>query len=106
MLKWARTHHCPWNEWTCAAAAGDDHLELLIWAREHQYLCNEGAAKNGDLEMLKWARGQQCPSEGKTCAIAAAKNGDLEMLKWARECQCPWDKDTCAQAVRLMTLKC
>ena len=42
LLKWAKEHQYPFNEGTCASVAENGHLELLIWAREHQYLCNEG----------------------------------------------------------------
>jgi len=33
-LIWARENGCPWNEETCAYAAINGHLDLLIWARE------------------------------------------------------------------------
>ncbi len=29
MLQWARAQGCPWDEWTCAAAAGMGHMEVL-----------------------------------------------------------------------------
>ena len=56
MLQWARANGCPWNEWTCTAAAKGGHLEVLQWARENgcpwnKWTCSE-AAKGGHLEML------------------------------------------------------
>jgi hypothetical protein len=39
LLKWARTNHCPWNEWTCSHAAKKGNLDMLKWARANQCLC-------------------------------------------------------------------
>ncbi len=33
VLKWARTHGCPWDARTCANAAYGGHLKVLQWAR-------------------------------------------------------------------------
>jgi hypothetical protein len=33
VLQWARRHGCPWDEYTCTAAAEEGHLEVLRWAR-------------------------------------------------------------------------
>jgi hypothetical protein len=35
VLKWAREHHCPWDENTCMKAAESARLEVLHWAMEH-----------------------------------------------------------------------
>ena len=35
VLKWARENDCPWDEYTCRAAAKGGHLETLKWAREN-----------------------------------------------------------------------
>ena len=34
-LAWAKASGCPWNEQTCASAAAGGHLDVLMWAREH-----------------------------------------------------------------------
>ena len=35
VLKWARAHCCPWDQWTRQLAEEEGHLELLQWAVEH-----------------------------------------------------------------------
>jgi hypothetical protein len=35
VLRWAREHDCPWDEWTCSSAAESAPLEVLQWAMEH-----------------------------------------------------------------------
>ena len=60
MFKWAREHDCPWDSFTCHAAARRGHLEVLQWARAHN-----------------------CPWDVWTCAWTAA-GGQLEVLQWAR----------------------
>jgi len=72
----------------CAYAAGDGHLEILQWAREHDCPWDEytgtHAAASGHLEVLKWARERDCPWDEETCEYAA-DNGELEVLRWAIE---------------------
>ena len=60
MFKWAREHDCPWDSFTCHAAARRGHLEVLQWARAHN-----------------------CPWDVWTCAWTAA-GGQLEA--WAYTC--------------------
>ena len=50
VLKWARANVCPWDEWTCAYAAGGGHLETL-----------------------KWVRANGCPWDELTCELAVSK---------------------------------
>jgi len=58
VLKRARERHCPWNVWTCGAAAEGGHLEVLKWARAHDCPWNEMtcayAAQGGRMEVLRW----------------------------------------------------
>ena len=69
-LKVARQNGCPWDEWTCAAAAEGGHLPVLQWARQ-----------NG------------CPWDELTCAVAAFR-GHLPVLQWARQNGCPWNEES------------
>jgi len=59
---WAREHGCPWDAWTCAAAARKGTWNVLQWAREHNCPCGEHicdyAAEGGHLQMLQWGRGR------------------------------------------------
>ena len=119
----------PWDEGTCADAAGGGHLEVLQWARANgapwdEWTCAY-AARGGHLEVLQWARANGCPWDERTCAeprVAATwrccsgrartalrgtrdlrqcrGGGHLEVLKWARANGAPWDERTCADAAR------
>ena len=61
-------NQCPWNEYTCAEAA-----------------------KNGHLECLKYAHENGCPWDKNTCLWAAA-NGHLDCLEYAHKNGCPYPK--------------
>ena len=115
-----RANGCPWNELTCADAAGGGHLEVLQWARENGCPWDEetcaGAAEYGHLDVLQWAHENGCPWDEDTWRFArnscrpyliergcpgtvkvcewAAREGLLRVLKWARENGCPWDAKT------------
>ena len=66
LLQWAKKQGCPWDENTCATAAGSG------------------------LEVLQWARDRGCPWDEKTCMEAAAQE-DIESLEWAHEHGCDYD---------------
>jgi hypothetical protein len=63
VLKWAREHHCPWDEFTCTC---------------------ESAASNGHLETLQWVREHHCPWDSGTRAAAVAA-GQSEVIRWLDE---------------------
>src|SRR5436190_9023823 len=84
----------------CSFAALNNHLNILIWARQNNYdwdptVCNY-AAKNGNLEMLIWAKENGCKYDTEI-GYNAAKYGKLEVLKWAKlnKCTSPY---ICANA--------
>ena len=59
VLRWAREHHCSWDEWTCASAAMHGELKALRWARAHgcpwdDALIHAHAETGGDQEVLRW----------------------------------------------------
>ena len=100
-MKFAHEPGAPWDQWTCAYAAGFGNLQSLQYAHEHGcpwdvWTCWY-AAKNGRLECLKYAHERGCPWDEWTCRYAAM-HGYLECLKYAHERGCPWDKDECIDA--------
>ena len=116
LMKWARANGCPWEKYTCTAAARRGNLEMLKWLRDSSIHgnkvapWNEGtcdrAAQNGHLEVLKWLRSEDCPWGKGTCG-GAAFGGHLEILKWARGYRedqtksldiCPWNLTVCCYA--------
>ena len=76
----------------CEAAAQGGHLDVLIWAKENDFLIStcvcENAAYYGHYDVLKWVLKNGCPVDVHTCENIAAR-GDLEMLCWAIENDCP-----------------
>ena len=62
MLQWARTNGCPWNKWTCAAAAEGGHLEVLQWLRANGCPWNWVTCINVATDAIKqWAIANGCP---------------------------------------------
>jgi hypothetical protein len=85
MLMYLRMHageSCPWTPATCAAAAAGGHLEVLKFLRRRPRGGGD-VAPGGDV----------CSWDESTC-VAAAKNGHLDVLKWARRHGCPWSAET------------
>ena len=98
-----RANGCPWNELTCADAAGGGHLEVLQWARENGCPWDEetcaGAAEYGHLDVLQWAHQNGCPWSERTCKWAAV-GGHLDVLQWAHQNGCEWNEGTCTMAAK------
>ena len=72
---------CPWDKWTCAAAAGNGHLAVLQWARAQgcpwdEETC-EYAALNNHLAVLQWAQAQGCPCSQATYRTVAQMEVEL-----------------------------
>jgi hypothetical protein len=42
----ARENGCPWGEWTCASAARNGHIEVLIWAHCNGCPCSGYCGKH------------------------------------------------------------
>ena len=96
-----------WSWWEepsfCSQVARTNKLELLKWAREEKK-CKwdgwtiDGAAYQGNLEMVKYCVANKCYIGEDVCA-SAAQNGHLEVLKYLREeVKAPWDFYTAAWA--------
>ena len=90
-MKFAHEHGAPWDQWTCAYAAGFGNLQSLQYAHEHGCpwdvsTCKD-AAEYGHLDCLRYARENGCPWDWATCAYAAL-NGHLDCLRYARENGC------------------
>ena len=99
-LKALRADGWPWDWTTYSAAAGGEHLEMLLWECANGWswdtpFCR--AAWGGNLEVLQWARANGCPWNEMTC-LSAAVYGRLKILKWLRANGCPWDRTTREEA--------
>ena len=85
-MKFAHEHGAPWDQWTCAYAAGFGNLQSLQYAHEHGcpwdvWTCRDAAWK-GHLECLKYAREHGCDWDGVTC-MSAALNGHWSCFIYA-----------------------
>ena len=59
---WAREHHCPWCEKTCAYAAAAGNLEVLKWARQHDCPWDaQTIERAANEEVRQWAIVHGCP---------------------------------------------
>ena len=95
----------------CTIAAGEGHLNILIWARENgcawgPETCAEAALK-GQADILKWLR-EYCqysrPIEINYADAISRKRklGDFDStvsVKKAKFDICPWDATTCYNAI-------
>jgi hypothetical protein len=108
-LKFAHEHVAPWDEWTCAFAAWNGHLDCLKYAHENGCPWNENtciaAAWKGHLDCLKYAHERGCDWDERTCA-SAAWEGHLDCLKYAHENGCDWNETMCASAAWKGHLDC
>ena len=97
-LTCVRANGCPWDKWTCAAAASGGHLDVLQWARQNGCPWDRDtsafAASGGHLDVLQWALQNGCPWDENTCKEAAS-GGHMGVLQWAHGNGCPWSEMTC-----------
>ena len=87
---------------TISASVGErGHLEVLEWLQEMGAPMTDvciAAATNDQLEVLKWAREHAGCEWDASCFEAAVRNGSWSMLVWMREAGCPWNERTCARS--------
>ncbi|KAJ1622960.1 hypothetical protein T492DRAFT_884367 [Pavlovales sp. CCMP2436] len=76
----------------CAAAAGRENLDALVWLRNRgcpwDITTCHCAAKGGHFEVLRYAHEHGCTWDSATCH-RAAQDGHLEVLRFAHEHGCP-----------------
>jgi len=90
LLKWAREEKkCEWDEGTIIAAAEQGNLEMAKYCVANECYINEYvcayAALNGHLEILKYLREEaKAPWDWRT-AVRAARNGHLHILEYLVE---------------------
>ncbi|CAL6331524.1 unnamed protein product [Bathycoccus prasinos] len=99
MVKYCVANQCPKDEWACAYAASQGHLECL------KYLCEVAkapwdfytaawAAENGHLHILEYLVERKYYHFDRFACWYAAKNGHLDCLKYLHEtAKWPWDSE-------------
>jgi len=99
MVKYCVANECPIDEWACAHAAKNGHLECLKYLHEDakapwdEYTA-AWAAQNGHLHILEYLVELEFDQYDERACMWAAENGHLDCLKHLHEtAKAPWDSD-------------
>ena len=98
MVKYCVANECPIDEWACACAARNGHLECLKYLREEAKRLGIGtatwAAENGHLHILEYLVERKYDQYDEYACEYAAMNGHLDCLKYLHEtAKAPWDSE-------------
>ncbi|CAL6349162.1 unnamed protein product [Bathycoccus prasinos] len=99
MVKYCVANECPIDEWACARAAENGHLEILKYLHEvAKAPWGSGtaawAAENGHLHILEYLVERKYDRFDEGACENAAMNGHLDCLKYLREtAKAPWDSE-------------
>jgi hypothetical protein len=99
MVKYCVANECPIDEFACANAAGNGHLECLKYLREEvkapwDWRSAAWAAENGHLHILEYLVERKFDKYNEYACEYAAMNGHLDCLKYLHEtAKAPWDED-------------
>jgi hypothetical protein len=97
MVKYCVANKCPMNEYACARAAVNGHLECLKYLREEvkapwDWRTAAWAALNGHLHILEYLVERKYDRYNVFACASAAMNGHLDCLKYLHEtAKAPWD---------------
>ena len=98
MVKYCVANKCPMNEYACARAAVNGHLECLKYLREEaeapwDWRIATWAAQNGHLHILEYLVERKFDRYYNLACTRAAMNGHLDCLKYLREtAKAPWNE--------------
>ena len=104
MVKYCVANECPIDEYACAIAAENGHLECLKYLHEEvKAPWDSGtaswAARNGHLHILEYLVERKYDKYDAGACECAAKNGHLDCLKYLHEtAKAPWDEDAVREA--------
>jgi len=104
MVKYCVANECPIDEWACACAAINGHLEVLKYLREEAkapwgWGTAAWAAQNGQLHILEYLVERKYDQYSEDACFWAAGNGHLDCLKYLHETvKAPWDEDAVREA--------
>jgi len=97
MVKYCVANECPIDEYACAWAAGNGHLEILKYLREEakapwDWRTAEWAARKGHLHILEYLVERKYDQFDGWACVWAAKFDYFDCLKYLHEtAKAPWD---------------
>ena len=109
MVKYCVANECPIDEWACASAAENGHLEVtqILTRRSESALGLETAAwaaENGHLHILEYLVERKYDQYSELACENAAENGHLDCLKYLHEtAKAPWDSEAVRERTRTTT---
>ena len=112
MVKYCVANECPIDEWACAQAAQNGHLEVLKYLREEVKATWDSctavwAAHNGHLHILEYLVERKYDKYDERACMWAAVNGHLDCLKHLHEtAKAPWDSDAVRYAHKNNQTEC
>jgi hypothetical protein len=74
---------CPWDESTCAHAAGEGHLDVVKWLRENkcpwdEWTCADAAQEGHLAEWMSLGNGDMC----ECCSWWTFRSSSVGASKW------------------------
>ena len=104
MVKYCVANECPMNEYACARAAENGHLEVLKYLREEvkapwNWYTAAWAAQEGHLHILEYLVERKYDQFNEFMCECAAEFGQLDCLKYLREtAKAPWNSGAVREA--------
>jgi hypothetical protein len=109
VLQYLHAEGCEKGRSVCYAAADNGDLEMLKWARKHDYPWDQhgpnnvvfvcgAAAGSYNIELMAWLIQQPGVQLSAGLMAAAAGVGDITMCEFLLANQCPWSEHTCLHA--------
>ena len=104
MVKYCVANECPIDEWACADAAQNGHLEVLKYLHEEvkapwDFRTADWAAENGHLHILEYLVERKYDKFDEDACANAAMNGHLDCLKYLHEtAKWPWYEEAVREA--------
>jgi hypothetical protein len=112
MVKYCEANECPIDEFACANAALEGHLECLKYLHEEaEAPWDSGtaswAASNGHLHILEYLVERKFDEHHEGACVLAAKEGHLDCLKYLHEtAKAPWDSRAVREAHKKNQTEC
>jgi hypothetical protein len=104
VLKFLHSVACPFDRWSCLAAAHRGDLPMLIWLRERHapwdmFAVSISAASSGNVLMIMWLKDDQKYELDSVLMLHAAEHGQLNMCRYLTD-QGHWHAMACFHAMR------